>query len=176
MSSALKLNSKRLSYAIILAAIFTVIASFWEYLRLYYKLGASSGYFDRWTLGLGNETYSRLQSWLYYPTMPNKANISFMGVGFVVASMLTFLRTRFLWFPFHPLGYAMAGDWGMYNLWSCFFMSFILKWFILRFGGLKLYRRTAPLFLGVALGDLTIGSIWSIIGVLMNTTIYQPFP
>lgn len=176
MSSMYRLSLKRLSYAIILASIFTVIATFWEYLHLYYKLGASSGYFGPWTLGLGNETFTKLQNWLYYPSLTDKIAVLFTGVGFVIASILTFLRTRFLWFPLHPLGYAMAGDWGMYNLWSCFFTSFIFKWFILRFGGLKLYRRAVPLFLGIALGDLSIGSVWSIIGILMNTTIYQPFP
>ncbi|HID57451.1 TPA: hypothetical protein EYP37_13030 [Candidatus Poribacteria bacterium] len=70
----------------------------------------------------------------------------------------------------------MAGDWGMYNLWSCFFLSFILKWAILKYGGLKQYRKAVPFFLGLALGDLSLGSVWSIIGIAMNTTIYQPFP
>ncbi|MBD3184824.1 hypothetical protein GF312_21255 [Candidatus Poribacteria bacterium] len=169
-------RSRRLSLGIVLSAFVTVIACFWIYLHLYYKTGASSGYFGPWTLGLGNETYSRLQNWIYYPTEPNSIGTIFMGVGFLIASALTFLRTRFLWFPFHPLGYAMAGDWGMYNLWSCFFASYMAKWIILKYGGLKLYRRSVPLFLGLALGDLTIGSIWSIIGVALDTTIYQPFP
>ena len=115
MASSSKLNLRRLSLAIMIAASFTVAVTFWEYLHLYYKYGASSGYFGPWTLGLGNETFSRLQNWIYYPTQPDPVALSFMGVGFIAASILTFLRTRFLWFPFHPLGYAMAGDWGMYN-------------------------------------------------------------
>lgn len=176
MANLSRLNSRKLLSAILLAAGFTVIVAFWEFLRLYYKLGASSGYFGPWTLGLGNETFSELQNRIYYPTGIDTAKISFAGIGFLIASILTFLRTRFLWFPFHPLGYAMASDWGMYNLWSCFFTSFILKWTILKFGGLKLYRRAVPLFLGLALGDLAIGSIWSLIGAAMDTTIYQPFP
>lgn len=176
MTSLSKGNLRKLSLAVLIAAAFTVVVVFWEYLHLYYRSGASSGYFGPWTLGLGNETYSRLQNWIYYPTETDPIAVSFMGIGFVMASILMFLRTRFLWFPFHPLGYAMAGDWGMYNLWSCFFSSFILKWIILKYGGLKLYRRSVPLFLGLAFGDLFIGSIWSIIGIAMDTTIYQPFP
>ena len=158
------------------AVFFTVVVTFWEYLHLFYRSGASSGYFGPWALGLGKETFTKLQNWIYYPTGTDPVALSFMGVGFLTASILTFLRTRFLWFPFHPLGYAMAGDWGMYNLWSCFFVSFILKWMILKYGGLKLYRRSVSLFLGLAFGDLFVGSIWSIIGIAMDTTIYQPFP
>ncbi len=176
MASMSKLNLKRLSLAIMIAAFFTVVVTFWEYFHLYYKSGASSGYFGPWTLGLGKETFTKLQNWIHYPTGTDPVALSFMGVGFFTASVLTFLRTRFLWFPFHPLGYAMAGDWGMYNLWSCFFTSFILKWIILKYGGLKLYRRSVPLLLGLAFGDLFVGSIWSIIGIAMDTTIYQPFP
>jgi hypothetical protein len=176
IASLSRLNLKKLYMGIIIAAFFTVILSFWEYLHLYYDSGAASGYFGPWTLGLGNETYSRLQNWIYYPTETDIIGVTFVGVGFFIASVLSFLRTRFLWFPFHPLGYAMAGDWGMYNLWSCFFVSFILKWMVLKFGGLRMYRRSVPLFLGLALGDLFLGSIWSIIGVALDTTIYQPFP
>ena len=176
MASTSKLNLKRLSLAIMVAVFFTVAVTFWEYLHIYYRSGASSGHFGPWTLGLGKETFTKLQNWIYYPTGTDPVALSFMGVGFLTASILTFLRTRFLWFPFHPLGYAMAGDWGMYNLWSCFFVSFILKWMILKYSGLKLYRRSVSLFLGLAFGDLFVGSIWSIIGIAMDTTIYQPFP
>ena len=176
MASSSKGNLRRLSLAIMVAVFFTVVAVFWEYLHLFYKSGASSGYFGPWALGLGKETFTKLQNWIYYPTGTDPVALSFMGVGFFTASVLTFLRTRFLWFPFHPLGYAMAGDWGMYNLWSCFFVSFMFKWIILKYGGLKLYRRSVSLFLGLAFGDLFVGSIWSIIGIIMDTTIYQPFP
>ena len=176
MIGSSRLNLKKIAIAIMITVTFTVVIAFWEYLYLYYKLGASSGYFGPWTLGFGNETYSGLQNWLSYPKEIDPIALSFMGLGFMVSWLLTFLRTRFLWFSFHPLGYTMMSDWGMYNLWSCFLLSFIIKWIILKYGGLKLYRRSLPIFLGLAFGDLLIGSIWSIIGIAMNTTIYQPFP
>ena len=165
-----------LTWAVLLSVLVSSVVAFWVYLDLYYRFGASSGYFGIWTLGFGRETFTRLQNWIHFPTETDHAGLSFMGIGFLIASMLTFLRMRFLWFPLHPLGYAMAGDWGMSNLWSCFFTSFLIKWTIFKYGGLRSYRNAVPFFLGMALGDLTVGSLWSLIGVFMDETIYQPFP
>ena len=164
------------TWAVLLSVLVSSVVVFWVYLDLYYRFGASSGYFGIWTLGFGRETFTRLQNWIHFPTETDHVGLSFMGIGFLIASMLTFLRTRFLWFPLHPLGYAMAGDWGMSNLWSCFFSSFLIKWAIFKYGGLRSYRNAVPFFLGMALGDLTVGSLWSLIGVFMDETIYQPFP
>ena len=79
-----------------------------------------------------------------------------MGGGLGVAVILMFLRGRFLWWSLHPLGYAMADSWGMYNLWSCLFVAWACKAIILRYGGLNAYRRAIPCFLGLALGDYPV--------------------
>jgi len=89
----------------------------------YCQIGAESGYFGPWALGLGRGTFNGLQNWLHYPTTTNYLSITFMIVGLIVASFLMFLRTRFLWWTLHPLGYVLARDWGMYNLWSCIFLN-----------------------------------------------------
>jgi hypothetical protein len=70
----------------------------------------------------------------------------------------------------------MAGSWGMYNLWCPFFVAFLAKWTILKFGGLRSYRRAVPLFLGLALGDYTIGSILSIFSIVLDRPMYQFWP
>jgi len=176
MSAVVGSSARWLSLAVLLSVLVSSVVVFWVYLDLYYRFGASSGYFGVWTLGFGRETFTRLQNWIHFSTETDQVGLSFMGIGFLVASVLTFLRMRFFWFPLHPLGYAMAGDWGMSNLWSCFFSSFLIKWAVFKYGGLKSYRNAVPFFLGMALGDLTVGSLWSLIGVFMDETIYQPFP
>ena len=174
LASSSGIRLRRLSLAMLIAAALTVLVGFWEYLHIYYNFGVTSGYFGLWIVGFGNETFFGLQNWIYYPTGTDWVGVSFMGIGFLISSILMFLRIRFLWFPFHPLGYAMAGDLGMF--WCPFFASFVLKWIILKYGGLKLYRRAVPFFLGLMLGDLFIGSVWSIIGIAMDRTIYSLFP
>lgn len=170
------IDNKKLFAIMILSAGMSVIVMSWIILHLYYKFGADSGYFEIWTIGLGNEVYRQLQNWLYYPTETDTTAMSFMGLGFLFTIFLSFMRTRFLWWPFHPLGYVIANDWGMFNLWSCLLVSYLAKMLILKHGGLKTYRKSIPFFLGLALGDYALGSIWSIIGIIFNITIYQFFP
>ncbi|HIB86135.1 TPA: hypothetical protein EYO57_02835 [Candidatus Poribacteria bacterium] len=68
----------------------------------------------------------------------------------------------------------MAGSYDMSFLWSCMLTSWVLKWTILRHGGLKAYRRTAPLFLGLVFGEFAMSSVWTIIGILFNwPRVYQ---
>ena len=171
-----QISSRKFFMVIMASAALGTITMLWLLLHEYYKFGADTGYFEIWTLGLGSEVYRQLQNWLSYPSEPDYVSMGFMGGGLIFTSFLAFMRTRFLWWHFHPLGYVMANDWGMYNLWSCLLVSYIAKTLILKHGGLKLYRRSIPLFLGLALGDCTFGSLWSIAGIILNTTIYQFFP
>jgi len=170
------LNARRIFLVIIIAAVGSIIATFWMLPHFYYQIGAESGYFGPWALGLGRGTFTDLQNWIHYPTATNYLSITFMCAGFIAASFLMFLRTRFLWWTLHPLGYVLARDWGMYNLWSCIFVSWLAKILILRHGGLKSYRNAIPFFLGMALGDYLLGGMWSIAGIAMDSTIYQFFP
>lgn len=170
------INNRRLLMAILLATVVGGVVTAWILLAKYYRHGAASGHFGPWALGLANSAFRPLQNWLNYPTTTNYTYISFMGTGFIFTIALMLLRARFIWWPFHPLGYALSGTWGMYNLWSCIFIASIAKWLILKQGGLKAYRRAVPFFLGLALGDYVLGSIWSILSVVLDKPMYQFWP
>lgn len=106
----------------------------------------------------------------------NYRGITFVGGGVVFSLLLMFLRSRFLWFPFHPLGYAVTMNWSMGEIWSCILLTWLVKTVIFRYGGLKLYRRTIPFFLGLILGDFVIGGLWDILSIVINTPTYQIWP
>jgi hypothetical protein len=61
------------------------------------------------------------------------------------------LRMRFLRFPLHPLGYAMATCYG-YLLGAPFLTVWVLKQLFLGLGGVRLYKRLIPAFIGLTLG------------------------
>ena len=101
-------------------------------------------------------------------------HIGLIGLGFVLATFLGCMRTLFVWWQLHPVGYAVAGSYGMSFLWSCMLTSWVLKWLILRHGGLKAYRQATPLFLGLVFGEFAMTSIWTIIGIAFNLPrVYQ---
>ncbi|MDE0685735.1 MAG: hypothetical protein OXI63_22630, partial [Candidatus Poribacteria bacterium] len=89
--------------------------------------------------------------------------------------VMMYMRMHFLWWPFHPAGYALAISFAMDYFWFAFFVAWFLKLMILRHGGLRLHRKVAPLFLGLILGDYVIGSIWAIIGPVSGLRTYKIF-
>ncbi len=56
--------------------------------------------------------------------------------------------------------------------WGCLFMSWLIKLSILKYGGPVKYRMIAPLFLGLILGEFTIGSTWTIVGIIAGVPTY----
>jgi hypothetical protein len=82
-------------------------------------------------------------------------NLSF---GAVFVALLCLMRQRFLWWPFHPLGFVMGATYPMVLLWFSVSLGWLLKWSTLRFGGISLYHKLRPFFLGLVLGEYLSGS------------------
>ena len=176
MSERRNINLRHTSIAILLATAIGVVVSFWFLLDSFYRHGHDSAHFHPHSLWYGRMAYGQLENWLNYPREADGPALAFMGGGFGLTAVLMFLRTRFLWWPLHPLGYVTADSWGMFNLWSCIFVAWMIKTIILRYGGLGSYRRAVPFFLGVALGDYIVGFIWSILSILTDSPLYNFFP
>lgn len=171
-----RIHPKRMLWAILIAVVVGSVLTFWLLLDDYYRHGAESGYYGPWALGFARGIYGQLENWLNYPRQTDWPGVAFMGGGFSFTTALMMLRSRFLWWPLHPLGYAMANSWGMSNLWCCLLVTWIFKSVILRHGGLRSYRRAIPFFLGLALGDYVLGGIWSVLSILTDMPLYQFWP
>lgn len=86
--------------------------------------------------------------------------------GLVLTLALVGLRARFLRFPLHPLGPAIAATFG-YHTWFPLFVAWALKAVMLRLGGPRLYRRAMAPFLGLAIGHfLVAGAVWGVVGAI----------
>ena len=170
------INPRHTAVAILLATVIGSGVTFWLLLDIYYRHGAESGYFDPAVLGFGRDVYVQLENWLNSPKEPDRPALAFMGGGVVFTVLLMSLRSRFLWWPLHPLGYATAQSWGMANLWCCLFVAWVCKAIILRYSGFNAYRRAIPFFLGLALGDYILGSLWSILDIPTTISLYLFFP
>lgn len=174
--SAPAIQRKPLSAFMMLAVFLGIIACFWAYLDIYHRHGAMSGFGDWPNLWYGNGTYRDLSHWLTHPARTNYNFVSFTGIGAAAVLFLAAMRLRFLWWPFHPLGYVISLSYWINFMWVCLLISSVLKWIIVKFGGLKPYRRASYFFLGLALGDFVIGSLWLVYGTLLSRTVYTFWP
>jgi len=89
-----------------------------------------------------------------------------MALGAMTAIGLGLLRLRFWWWPFHPIGYLASTCWGMHTTWIPFFIGWLAKVVVVRFGGLRLYRRTLPVAIGLIAGDFVSQGFWLVVSLL----------
>lgn len=167
---------KKFPYVIVIASLFSILVGFWIGLHLYYKEGAITG-LQGGHAWVGAESFNRLHRWLNTPNSGvDSIRLSFMGIGFFAIIMMMFLRMRFFWWPLHPAGYALAISYAMEYYWFAFLISWLIKWVILKFGSINNHRKAIPFFLGIILGDYTMGSVWSIIGAgILHAPVYRMF-
>ncbi len=142
------------------------IAALVSYLYLGFKLGAASGFHSGF--GYGWQNYGQLMAWLSHPTRPDHTATTAGAVGLLFSFGLLAMRLRFLGWPFHPIGFAIAGSWSINLVWLPLLIAWLAKVTIIRAGGLKLYVRLRPFFLGLILGDCLMGSIWALVGVVLD--------
>jgi hypothetical protein len=75
------------------------------------------------------------------------------------------------------MGYVIAGSGELgLDLLAPLIICLVAKWLILKHRGIRSYRRAVPFFLGLVLGDFLMGSIWSLLSIVLNTTMYQFYP
>ncbi|MBN1458688.1 MAG: hypothetical protein JXA57_04075 [Armatimonadetes bacterium] len=108
----------------------------------------------------------RIFEYLTNPAPPDVNGIVAMSAGLVFAIFLGSMRLRFWWWPFHPVGYIAANVYGMQWYYMPFFIGWVCKTLVIRYGGLRLYRLTVPLAIGLIAGDLVNQGIWSVVALI----------
>ena len=166
-----QIGYRQLLIGMILAIVFGVLITFWAYLHVLYDMGAGSKA-RGWIVYMGWETFNRLQTWLVSPRETGVPELSVISGSFLFTIFLMLMKIRFLWWPLHPGGYVLVSGTGMGRLWFTIFLGWLAKAIVLKIGGVKLYRQAIPFFLGLILGDYTLGCVWSLIGLVLEIPTY----
>ena len=166
------IGQRKMLLAMCIGLAVSSVVSFWAYLHLLYQHGANhaNGYF----LGIGRENFDRLlRIWLQNPQEIDTTGLSFSLLASLSVVVLMMARRRFIWWPFHPAGYALGLSAGTVWVWSAVLVGWSIKGIVLKFGGIKLYRTACPFFLGLVLGDFIVGTVWSWIGMIFGIAVYR---
>jgi len=125
--------------------------------------GLRSGWLGPQSISDGGRIIWRL---LYHPPGPDVNGLIAMAGGAAFAVFLGVMRLRFWWWPFHPVGYMAGMCWGLNWYWLPFFTGWAWKTLTVRYGGLRLYRNTVPLAIGLIVGDLLNTGLWGLVALL----------
>jgi hypothetical protein len=92
------------------------------------------------------------------------------AIGGVMMAGLILLRHHFLWWPLHPLGFAVSASNISSQAWFSIFIGSLIKAVVLKYGGARLYHALRPFFLGLILGQIVCAGVWLIIDLIAGGT------
>jgi hypothetical protein len=154
------MNMRKLTYYIMLAIPVAMIVAYCSMLYLSYSFEGGGLAIDHYRfVHVANRPYQELSSVLMDSSGFSMTRVSFILVSTAFGLFLIFMRSRFLWWPFHTIGYAASTTFAMWFLWSSIFIAWLCKFAVLRYGGVRQYRRTRPVFLGLIFGELLMIAI-----------------
>jgi hypothetical protein len=171
------LDPRRVVFAVCLAIGVGFAVGWYHHLTPYYEHGAQHLRGGIWGTWVAIPEYQQALQYQGTQAPPDEPRIWATGLGAVTAVGLSLLRLRFAAFPLHPLGYVMTCSYGSL-IWASFFLVWLLKAVALRYGGMAFYRKTIPLFLGLALGHFAVaGILWGLTGAWVGDAVkgYQVF-
>ena len=91
----------------------------------------------------------------------------FFLIGAAAMSSMVFMRYRFPWWPFHPVGLALSGTMLARLTSFTMFVAWLLKFLLLKLAGASFYRKSKPFFIGMLVAyilatavGLVVDAIW----------------
>lgn len=159
--------------ALLLAFIVGLGAAFWAHLSACCAQGSnltpSAGGIGEYRAQMAHQSNQQMASRLASPPPRDYPRLLATTGGFGFVVLLTALRQRFVGFPFHPLGFLMATAYGdSATGWFPLLVAWLVKFCLLRYGGMRMYRAGMPFFLGLAIGHfLVAGLLWPVISLFI---------
>ena len=122
------------------------LTAVWASLEMAYDKGGAV--FLMGATGILDETVHLLQN----PKVGDPGKWGVWGWGLFEAGGIALLRARFHWFPLHPIGLAFQHTSGTSIYWFSLFLVWVSKLILLRYGGIRAYRKGKPFFYGLGVG------------------------
>ena len=158
-----RFNPSQLLWVLAIAIFVGALSAAWGHLHLSYQVGLEQA--RSW---YARAAFNRLAGWLYNPSETSVSGMLYTAGGFGFAVSLLLLRWRFIQWPLHPVGYVVSSWWTFTGLWFPLLISWTIKRILLSTGGVRLYRRSIPFFIGLVIGDVIVASVISILGLIFD--------
>jgi hypothetical protein len=171
MADNARASRRQMFWLFLAATLLGGLVGFWAMLHQGYALGNAA----RWSFPAyaGWETFNRLNAWLDAPKLPNRGMAFATVSGALVCVGLALMQRQFLWWPLHPLGFAITATFQANLVWLPLLIAWLVKEAVLRGGGRDLYARLIPFFYGLILGQSVVGSLWSLVSVATGRRMYS---
>lgn len=141
----------------------TLLSSFWIVIYLSYSYGGINLHDWWWRASsefpltylaqmLNSQATTDFWGWMF----------TFFGAGMMWVLMIC--QLRFVSWPLHPLGLAMGGTvFTSGVMWFNVFLAWLIKGWVLKYGGSAAYKSLRSFFLGMILGAFVVSGTWLVI-------------
>ncbi len=155
ITDCMGMRRSQATFYVLLAALVAVLVSTVFALYMGYSYGAYN--YGGWIFGYGSQVpYVEVLRKITDTKGPDWVRLGHAGAGAGLMGWLTFMRYRFPWWPVHPIGLPVGICGYPMNIYVfSIFLAWLCKWVIMRSGGIQLYHRAVPFFIGVILGYFT---------------------
>jgi hypothetical protein len=153
-SDHIQINRRVVTFCIMASAVVALVVSMVFILYMGYSFGAYN--YGGWIFGAGSQVPYTESLRKIALTAPDWARMMHLGIGGAIMAALTFMRYRFPWWPLHPIGMPVGVcSYPMTVIVFSIFVSWLIKWAIMRSGGIGLYQKSQPFFIGLIMGYFT---------------------
>lgn len=163
MAEVLRLEPRqvrRLLAAVVVALAVTVAVTVIVSLQVLYQQGGLIGY-TWFSKGAPETTFKTAADTIKSAPGIDLPSVGWMFLGAFIVFLLVQGRSRFLWFPLHPLGYLVAPAYPVTRLWFSFFLGWLIKSLIMKYGGSDTYVKLRPFMIGMIIGNIVAMLFWS---------------
>ena len=155
-----------------IGSVTALALGWWSTLGTLYHVGAATAKANPYPIVKAGISFRDVDRLAVSPEFRDVAGMTAMIVGACITFLLAWIGK--LGMPgLHPVGYIMANTQTMRSFIVPFFMAWLVKTLVLKYGGGGLYRRTVPFFVGIMLGDVVIQAFWALVGEVLHVPIYQ---
>ncbi|TVR15982.1 MAG: hypothetical protein EA401_02075 [Planctomycetota bacterium] len=170
-----KAPRKRMSSVMVIAAAAAIIVSLFTMVILSYSGDGHPDGYGRHVLE--NENLNALAAGIEATQSSAAAEISARqnmqthmsyAAGGLLVIILGVARMFWAWWPFHPIGYLGSMTYATWNIWFSFFLGWLIKAVVMRYGGTALYKSLKPAAIGMIAGEALAGGVFMTIKIIAD--------
>jgi hypothetical protein len=101
------------------------------------------------------------------PAPPGQGPVQ-VAVGATLLLVLGLCRLRFARWPLVPITLCFASSDALGLMWFSILIGWLCKISVMRLGGVALFNRLRPLFLGLLIGEVLMAGAWMVVGAIVR--------
>jgi len=169
------ISPRRMVLLSIPAILVTAVLSYWAVIYFVHTHGGGVALDGYRFVHVGQRPFMELREVTIYRAAPSVPKVVTMALAALFTWFIGWMRWLHPGWRFHPLGYAVSTMWAMNFMWFSMLLGSAASWLINRAGGLALYRKARPFFLGLILGDFAAMGFWTGLQAVLGVRGYLIF-